>query len=235
MRCVCRVGEFGAVAARFVHPRGLALRGRSRSGGYAPRAERGRGLKAATGRKRAGARLHAQTHSAHTGAGYAVARAGAVIISGRETKKKGLFAEKNTKNAPRRIRTRARAFIRVFCLPYGRAGAYIAGIMATRAKKTAPKAAAKSATAAELVPVKRRRGAPLGNRNAAGHGAPRGNKNGLGNHRSGRPRAGGAGAEAYSVKINLAITPTQRAKLDDAAEKAGIKFADFLRKLINEF
>lgn len=111
-------------------------------------------------------------------------------------------------------------------------GAYIAGIMATRAKKTAPKAAAKSATAAELVPVKRRAGAPLGNRNAAGHGAPRGNKNALGN-RGGRPRAGGAGAEAYSVKINLAITPTQRRKLDDAAENAGIKFADVLRNFIN--
>ena len=115
-------------------------------------------------------------------------------------------------------------------------GAYIAGIMATRAKKAAPKTAAKSATAAELVPVaKRKRGGQIGNRNAKGHGAPRGNKNGLGNHNSGRPRAGGEGAEAYSVKINLAITPTQRRKLDTAAEKAGIKFADFLRKIINEF
>lgn len=116
--------------------------------------------------------------------------------------------------------------------------------MATRAKKTAPKAAATSATAAELAPKSRKCGAVMarfGNRNAAGHGAPRGNrnaaghKNALGNRGGGRPRAGGAGAEAYSVKINLAITPTQRAKLDDAAEKAGIKFADFLRKLINEF
>lgn len=105
---------------------------------------------------------------------------------------------------------------------------------APKSPKSAPKAAAKSATGAELAPVKRRAGAPLGNKNAAGHGAPLGNKNALGN-RGGRPRAGGAGAEAYSVKINLAITPTQRAKLDDAAEKTGIKFADFLRKLINEF
>ena len=117
-------------------------------------------------------------------------------------------------------------------MPRAGVGAYIAGEMAKTAKKTAPKTAAKSATAAELVPVKRRAGAPLGNRNAAGHGAPRGNKNALGNH-GGRPRTGGAGAEAYSVKINLAITPTQRRKLDTAAENAGIKFADFLRNFID--
>ena len=133
-------------------------------------------------------------------------------------------------------------------MPIGRAGAYIAGEMAKSAKKTAPKTAAKPATAAELVPVAKRAPksrkcgavmARFGNRNAAGHGAPRGNrnaaghKNALGNRGGGRPRAGGAGAEAYSVKINLAITPTQRAKLDDAAKNAGIKFADVLRNFIN--
>lgn len=172
------------------------------------------------------------------GAGYAVARAGAVIISGRKTKKKGFLPKKNTKNAPRRIRTRPRAFIyrraRVFCLPYGRAGAYIADIMATRAPKSAPKSAAKSATAAELVPVaKRKRGGQIGNRGNRTTGEAKarwGNRNSVGH---GRPRIGGDGAEACSVKINLAITPTQRAKLDDAAEKAGVKFADILRNLIN--
>ena len=179
------------------------------------------------------------------GAGYAVARAGAVIIL-RQNLKKELFGKKNTKNAPRRIKTPARAFIyqrpRIFYLKKKTPRAKKAGEMATRAKKTAPKAAATSATAAELAPKSRKCGAVMarfGNRNAAGHGAPRGNRNAVGNrgnvHARGRPRAGGAGAEAYSVKINLAITPTQRAKLDDAAEKAGIKFADFLRKLINEF
>ena len=114
--------------------------------------------------------------------------------------------------------------------------------MNKRAAKSAPKAAAKSATGAELAPKSRKCGAVMarfGNRNAAGHGAPRGNrnaaghKNALGNRGGGRPRAGGAGAEAYSVKINLAITPTQRAKLDETAEKMGIKFADILRNFIN--
>lgn len=127
-------------------------------------------------------------------------------------------------------------------MPIARVGAYIAGEMAKSAKKTAPKNAAKNATAAELAPKSRKCGAVMarfGNRNAAGHGAPRGNrnaaghKNALGNRGGGRPRAGGAGAEAYSVKINLAITPTQRRKLDDAAENAGIKFADILRNFIN--
>lgn len=86
-------------------------------GGYAPRAERGRGLKAAAGRKRAGARLHAQTHSAgagtvseaHTGAGYAVARAGAVIISGRGTKKMSFPPKKKYKKRPPEELGRARA------------------------------------------------------------------------------------------------------------------------------
>lgn len=227
MCCVCRVGEFGRVLRAFRQPARVGV------------ARRGRGLKAAAGEK---GRARVSTLKPIR---RKVARAGAVIISGRETKKMSFSAKKNTKNAPRRIKTRARAFIyrraRVFCLPSARAGAYIAGIMATRAKKTAPKAAAKSATAAELVPVKRRRGAPLGNRNAAGNrggGAPRGNRNAAGHknalgNRGGRPRAGGAGAEAYSVKINLAITPTQRRKLDTAAENAGIKFADFLRNFID--
>lgn len=66
------------------------------------------------------------------GAGYAVARAGAVIISGRKTKKKGFSPKKNTKNAPRIFETRPRAFIyrraRVFCLPRAGVGAYIARI-----------------------------------------------------------------------------------------------------------
>ena len=182
MGCVCQVGEFVAVAARFVHRAGAESVGRV----CAARGARAR-LEAAAGRKRAGARQAAQTHSAGghvvgvertrarlaslagtaarsvgrrvgtraravaesaelaacgrrlrslrgrvAGAGYAVARARAVIISGGETKKKGFFAKKNTKNAPRRIKTRARAFIRrrarVFCLPRAGAGAYIARI-----------------------------------------------------------------------------------------------------------
>lgn len=103
--------------------------------------------------------------------------------------------------------------------------------MATRAKKTAPKTAAKSATAAELVPIKRRAGAPLGNRNAAGNrggGAPRGNTNARGH---GRPR--GRSENAYVVKLNIAISRAQREKLENAAENAGVKYTDFLRNFID--
>lgn len=106
--------------------------------------------------------------------------------------------------------------------------------MVNRAPKSAPKAAAKSATAAELVPVaKRKRGGQVGNRGNRTTGEAKarwGNRNSVGH---GRPRIGGDGAEACSIKINLAITPTQRRKLDIAAENAGIKFSDVLRNLIN--
>lgn len=194
-------------------------------------------LESGGGRKRAGARLAAQTHSAGgcagagrrgAGAGYADARAGAVIILAAKSKKNELFGEKKYKNAPRRIRTRARAFIyrrtRVFCLPRAGVSAYIAGEMAKSAKKTAPKTAAKSATAAELVPVaKRRRGAPLGNKNGVGN---RGNI-----HAHGRPR--GRSADAYTVKLNIAISPAQREQLFRAAENAGVKYTDFLRNFID--
>ena len=80
---------------------------------------------------------------------------------------------------------------------------------------------------------RRRAGAPKGNRNAVGNrggGAPIGNRNGVGNH-GGRPRKG---AEAYSVKINVAITATQSKKLTDAAAKIGVKYTDFLRALIDQ-
>ena len=82
-------------------------------------------------------------------------------------------------------------------------------------------------------PRRRGRGAPLGNKNAVGNrggGAPIGNRNGVGNH-GGRPRKG---AEAYSVKINVAITATQSKKLTDAADKLGVKYTDFLRALIDQ-
>lgn len=95
--------------------------------------------------------------------------------------------------------------------------------MATRAKKTAPKAAAKSATAAELVPVKRRRGGQIGNRNGVGN---RGNI-----HAHGRPR--GRSADAYTVKLNIAISPAQREQLFRAAENAGVKYTEFLRNFIS--
>lgn len=193
-------------------------------------------LESGGGRKRAGARLAAQTHSAGACAVAELARArvgalrarvmllrgaGAVIISGGETKKMSFPPKKNTKNAPRRIRTRARAFIyrraRVFCLPRAGVGAYIAGIMATRAKKTAPKTAATSATATELVPVaKRKRGGQIGNRNGVGHGRPRGRSE-----------------NAYVVKLNIAISRAQREKLETAAENAGVKYTDFLRNFID--
>ena len=187
-------------------------------------------LESGGGRKRAGARLHAQTHSAGgcagagrrvAGASYADARAGAVIILAAKSKKRSFSAKKNTKNAPRRIRTRPRAFIyrraRVFCLPRAGVGAYIAGIMATRAKKTAPKTAATSATATELVPVaKRKRGGQIGNRNGVGHGRPRGRSE-----------------NAYVVKLNIAISRAQREKLETAAENAGVKYTDFLRNFID--
>lgn len=86
-------------------------------------------------------------------------------------------------------------------------------------KKTAPKTAAKSATGAELAPKSRKCGAVMarfGNRNAAGHGRPRGRS-----------------ADAYTVKLNIAISPAQRAKLENAAENAGVKYTDFLRNFID--
>ena len=110
--------------------------------------------------------------------------------------------------------------------------AYIAGIMATRAKKTAPKTAAKSATGAELVPVAKRAPksrkcgavmARFGNRNAVGN---RGNV-----HAHGRPR--GRSENAYVVKLNIAISRAQREKLETAAENAGVKYTDFLRNFID--
>ena len=76
----------------------------------------------------------------------------------------------------------------------------------------------------------RRPGAPIGNRNAVGHGAPKGNRNAVGNH-GGRPRKG---AEAYSVKINVAISTSQAEKLKTTAEKNGVKYTDFLRQMIDK-
>ena len=98
--------------------------------------------------------------------------------------------------------------------------------MATRAPKSAPKSAAKNATGAELAPKSRKCGAVMarfGNRNAVGN---RGNI-----HARGRPR--GRSADAYTVKLNIAISPAQRAKLENAAQKAGVKYTDFLRNLID--
>lgn len=95
--------------------------------------------------------------------------------------------------------------------------------MVNRAKETAPKTAAKPATAAELVPVKRPRGAPLGNKNGLGN---RGNI-----HAHGRPR--GRSENAYVVKLNIAISRAQREKLENAAENAGVKYTDFLRNFID--
>ena len=206
MLCVYRVGSF---AARCVHPRGVGV------------ARRGRGLKAAAGEKGRTRVLPLERIRRVAGAGYAVARLGAVIILAAKSKKNGFSAKKNTKNAPRRIKTRPRAFIyhrtRVFCLPSARGGAYIAGIMATRALKTAPKTAATSATAAELVPVaKRKRGGQIGNRNGVGHGRPRGRSE-----------------NAYVVKLNIAISRAQRERLENAAQNAGVKYTDFLRNLID--
>lgn len=189
-------------------------------------------LESGGGRKRAGARLAAQTHSAGgcagagrrgAGAGYADARAGAVIILAAKSKKGAFRRKKIQKNAPRRIRTRARAFIyrrtRVFCLPRAGVSAYIAGEMAKSAKKTAPKTAAKPATAAELAPKSRKRGAVMarfGNRNAVGHGRPRGRSE-----------------NAYVVKLNIAISRAQRERLETAAKNAGVKYTDFLRNFID--
>lgn len=105
-------------------------------------------------------------------------------------------------------------------------GAYIAGEMAKTAKKTAPKTAATSATAAELVPKSRKRGAVMarfGNRNAVGN---RGNV-----HAHGRPR--GRSENAYVVKLNIAISRAQREKLENAAQNAGVKYTDFLRNFID--
>ena len=79
---------------------------------------------------------------------------------------------------------------------------------------------------------RRRAGAPKGNRNAVGNkggGAPKGNRNAVGNH-GGRPRKG---AEAYSVKINVAISASQAEKLKTTAEKNGVKYTDFLRQMID--
>lgn len=88
--------------------------------------------------------------------------------------------------------------------------------MVNRAKKTAPKTAAKHATGAELVPVKRRRGGQIGNRNGVGHGRPRGRSE-----------------NAYVVKLNIAISRAQRERLETAAENAGVKYTDFLRNFID--
>ncbi len=108
MRCACRVGEFGAVSARFVH-----LRGRGS-------ARRGRGLKAAAGEK---GRARVSTLKPIR---RKVARAGAVIISGRETKKMSFSAKKIQKTPPEELRrARARLYTvgRAFFACHGRAWA----------------------------------------------------------------------------------------------------------------
>ena len=86
-----------------------------------------------------------------------------------------------------------------------------------------------TATSKPAAKKNRRPGAPIGNRNAVGHGAPKGNRNAVGN-RGGRPRQG---AEAYSVKINVAISTSQAEKLKTTAEKNGVKYTDFLRQMID--
>ena len=89
-----------------------------------------------------------------------------------------------------------------------------------------------TATSKPAAKKNRRPGAPIGNRNAVGNrggGAPIGNRNAVGNH-GGRPRKG---AEAYSVKINVAISTSQAEKLKTTAEKNGVKYTDFLRQMID--
>lgn len=94
--------------------------------------------------------------------------------------------------------------------------------MATRAKKPAQKPAA-PATVAEHAPQTRKRGAVM---------ARYGNKNAIGNRGGpGRPR--GRSPDAYTVKLNIAISPAQREKLENAAKNAGIKYTEFLRNFIN--
>ena len=93
----------------------------------------------------------------------------------------------------------------------------------TRAKKTAPKPAATATAQAEHAPQTRKRGAVM---------ARWGNKNAVGNRGgTGRPR--GRSPDAYTVKLNIAISPAQREKLENAAKNAGIKYTEFLRNFIN--
>ena len=74
----------------------------------------------------------------------------------------------------------------------------------------------------EGIAPKRKRGGQPGNKNAKGG---RGNKNA-----KGRPR--GRNPNAFTIKLNIAISELQQNKLKIAADKAGLKYTDFIRNFI---
>lgn len=115
MRCICRVGEFWRFGRVSSTRAGWSCAARAR-------------LEGGGGRKRAGARLHAQTHSAGgcAGARYAVARLGAVIILRQNLKKMAFRRKKYKKTPPEELRrARARLYTdgRAFFACHGRAWA----------------------------------------------------------------------------------------------------------------
>lgn len=89
----------------------------------------------------------------------------------------------------------------------------------------------------EGIAPKRKRGGQPGNR--GGKGAPKGNQYAKGHQNAkghthkgagGRPRKG---AEAFTIKLNIAISENQKNKLEMAAQNTGLKYTDFLRNLID--
>ncbi len=108
---------------------------------------------------------------------------------------------------------------------------------AVKPEKTTASDTDASATSANAAPKKRGgarpgAGAPKGNKNGLGNrggpGAPKGNRYAVGH---GRPRVNPA--EPCTVKINIALTATDAARLKERASEAGQTAPQYLRFLIN--
>lgn len=82
----------------------------------------------------------------------------------------------------------------------------------------------------EGIAPKRKRGGQPGNR--GGKGAPKGNQYAKG-HKGGGGRPRGRSTTAFVIKLNIAISESQKEKLFKAAENRKIKYTDLLRNLID--